>query len=32
MALVYPRDRTPTPKMRTFVQFIVERFGQAPPG
>lgn len=27
MALVYSRDRTPTPKMTTFVQFIVERFG-----
>lgn len=26
MALVYPRDRTPTPKMTTFVQFIVARF------
>ena len=27
MALVYARDRTPTPKMTTFVQFVVDRFG-----
>jgi DNA-binding transcriptional LysR family regulator len=29
MALVYPRDHSPTPKMTTFIQFMVERFGGA---
>lgn len=29
MNLVYPRDRQATPKLTTFVDFIVERFGPA---
>lgn len=29
MHLVYPRDRQPTPKMTTFVEFMLARFGAA---
>ena len=29
MNLVYPRDRQATPKLTTFIDFIVERFGPA---
>ena len=29
MQLVYPRDRLATPKLTTFVDFVVERFGPA---
>ena len=29
MHLVYPRDRRATPKLTTFVDFVVERFGPA---
>jgi DNA-binding transcriptional LysR family regulator len=29
MHLVYPRDRQPTPKLTTFVDFMLERFGPA---
>lgn len=27
MHLIYPRDRQPTPKLSTFIEFMVERFG-----
>jgi len=27
MHLVYPRDRLPTPKLTTFIEFMLERFG-----
>ena len=27
MHLVYPRDRQATPKLKTFVEFMLERFG-----
>lgn len=27
MSLIYPRDQKPTPKMQTFVAFMLERFG-----
>jgi DNA-binding transcriptional LysR family regulator len=27
MHLIYPRDRQPTPKLSTFIEFVVERFG-----
>jgi DNA-binding transcriptional LysR family regulator len=27
MHLIYPRDRQPTPKLSTFIEFIVEQFG-----
>ncbi|PRC91816.1 LysR family transcriptional regulator [Solimicrobium silvestre] len=27
MHLIYPRDRQPTPKLTTFIEFVVERFG-----
>ncbi|HJV71200.1 LysR family transcriptional regulator [Ideonella sp.] len=30
MHLVYPRDRQPVPKLRTFVDFMLDRFGAAP--
>lgn len=30
MHLIYPRDRQPTPKLTTFVEFVVGRFGLAP--
>ncbi|GAB3541813.1 LysR family transcriptional regulator [Noviherbaspirillum agri] len=29
MHLVYPRDRQPTPKLTTFIDFMLERFGPA---
>jgi DNA-binding transcriptional LysR family regulator len=29
MHLMYHRDRTPTPKFKTFVDFIIERFGSS---
>jgi DNA-binding transcriptional LysR family regulator len=29
--LVYPRDRLPTPKLTTFIDFMLERFGAATP-
>jgi DNA-binding transcriptional LysR family regulator len=25
--LLYPRDRQPTPKLSTFIDFMLERFG-----
>lgn len=28
MHLVYPRDRRPTPKLTTFIDFVLERFGE----
>jgi hypothetical protein len=28
---VYPRDRQPTPKLATFIDFMLERFGPATP-
>jgi len=30
MHLVYPRDRQPTPKLTTFIDFMLERFGPPP--
>jgi DNA-binding transcriptional LysR family regulator len=27
MHLIYPRDRQPTPKLSTFIEFVVQRFG-----
>jgi DNA-binding transcriptional LysR family regulator len=31
MNLVYPRDRQATPKLTTFIDFMMERFGPAAP-
>lgn len=31
MHLIYPRDRQPTPKLTSFVEFVVQRFGLAFP-
>ena len=25
--LIYPRDRQPTPKLTSFIDFVIERFG-----
>jgi DNA-binding transcriptional LysR family regulator len=30
MQLIYPRDRHPTPKLVTFIDFVLERFGPLP--
>jgi hypothetical protein len=27
MSLIYPRDRRPTAKMTTFIDFVLRRFG-----
>lgn len=32
MQIVYPRDRQPTPKLTTFVDFLLERFGEKKAG
>jgi hypothetical protein len=31
MHLIYPRDRQATPKLKTFVEFVVDRFGARKP-
>ena len=31
MHLLYPRDRQPTPKLTTFIDFLLERYGPAAP-
>lgn len=28
MSLLYPRDRRPTPKITTFIDFLLRRFGE----
>jgi DNA-binding transcriptional LysR family regulator len=30
MHLIYPSDRQPTPKLTTFIEFVVQRFGMTP--